>query len=407
MPPGKNHNIPLAVVGYDFRRASTTWRSMLVMKREEQDELERRLEDAGMVTGVTILNTCNRNELIASAAEPQWVGEILRAQMVKRLKKLSGEKVVPEPFSYAGIDAARHMVRVAVGLESFVIGERQIVSQINNALTQSRERNQSSVILNGLGSAIGRAARESSKMDIGGGGLRGVHDAAIRFLQRGFDSSHKHTVVVVGTGDIGRLVIQGLRARTKWRVLAVNRTPGTLGNETVHPLESLPQLMAEAQMMLVCTGALEPLIGPEILAGLPDEHPLTVLDLGIPIQVDPDCRQIPGVELLDLDRLQETGVANVVDPYMLEQLEGLVEEIVREFERFCMERDMVRLLETTQRQHEHYVHEVIPSFIESELPELSPDMQNRLAFRMRAMIREYTNQIFESIHKTTMEKTNG
>lgn len=398
----QNNILPLVVVGYDFRRASTNWRSMLVMKTAEQDELARKLEDSGMANGLVVLGTCNRNELIASTATPSWTGEILRAQMISRLKQKSGRNRVPEPYVYTGMDAVRHMVRVSAGMESFVMGERQIASQLNCALLGARKAGHASVILNGLGSACGKASREAAKVDLGHNMLRGVHDAAIRYLELNNDVKADRLVVVAGIGDVGRRTVQGLHARTAWDVVAVNRSPVIVGTEPARPMSELKSILKDAEMLIVCTGAMQPVITKELFEDVRLKQKITVLDLGIPIQVDPAIQDMDNIKLLDLDRLQETGVANVVDSYQKDQLESTLGEIINEFERFCRERDLVNVLQTTQTQHEHYVNEVIPEFVKAELPDLDEDEKRRLAFKLRGMIREYTNTIFDSIHKTSM-----
>jgi len=396
---------PLVVVGYDFMRASTNWRSQLVMKKDEQEMLSRRLEDSGMANGLMVLGTCNRNELIASTATPRWTGEILRAQMINRLKAKSGKSNVPEPYVYKGLEAVQHMVRVSAGMESFVMGERQIASQLNSALLRARKAGHASVILNGLGKACGKASREAAKIDLGGNMLRGVHDAAIRYLEMNFDVKASKNVVVAGIGDVGKRTVQGLHARTNWNVVSVNRSPVIVGTEPAKPLTEIGQHLEKAEMLIVCTGAMQPVITAELLSDFSSDKKLVVLDLGIPIQVDPAIQELDNIQLLDLDKLQETGVANVVDKEQKSRLELILGEIISEFARFCRERDMVNVLKTTQTQHEHYVNEVIPQFVEDELPGLALEEKKRLAFKLRGMIREYTNNIFNSIHKTSMGET--
>jgi len=395
--------LPLVVVGYDFRRASTKWRSHLVLKMSEQNDLANQLEDAGMATGLIVLSTCNRNELIVSTGTPNWTGEILRARLMQRLKTKTGQSRVPEPYVLTGETAVRHMVRVASGLESFVLGERQIASQLNCAVNTAQKMKHSSVILNGLGTSCGKASREAVRVRFGEGGIRGVHDAAVRYLESHYDPAKQHTVLVVGTGAIGKQAIQSLHVRTKWNVIPVNRTDMIIGANTTQSIKKLPELLEKADMLIACTGAFEPTITPNLFGNSQPETPVICIDLGIPNQIDNSVDELAVATVVNLDGLQEAGVVNSVDETSLNQLNVSIDEIVTEFAQFCRERDLVTVLNATQTQHEHYVHQVIPEFIETELPELSDENKARVAFKLRGLVREYTNTIFDSIHKTTQD----
>lgn len=401
MPDATLDPVPLVVVGYDFRRASSRWRSRLVMKVDEHDALAEQLLRGDMASGLAVLSTCNRNEWIASTRNPEWTGQLLRARLLGRLKEASGLSRVPEPYIHVGREAARHLLHVAAGLESFVIGERQIAGQLSCAMQTARKRGTSSDILNGMGTACGRAARESARMPLRESSVRGVHDAGVRFLEGRFDpSDDSRKVLVVGAGDIGRRVVQSVQARTRWAVTLLNRTVSPLSRSAILPLTQLPDRLADADIMIVCTGALEPVIDRERLSALPEGRPLALLDLGIPNQVSPELRDIPGISLYDLDSLEQAGVTDVADPLRLTQLKQELEEILDEFVRFCRERDLVTVLKTTQSQHERYVQEIIPAFINTELGELSEEQRGRVAFKLNGLIREYTNSIFHSIHQT-------
>ncbi|RJO63853.1 MAG: hypothetical protein C4523_19330 [Myxococcales bacterium] len=394
--------LPLVAVGYDFRRASAARRSRLVLSAEEADELARKLIDAGMATGLVALNTCNRNEWIASTSTPAWTGEILRARLMKRLQGALGEEAV-EPYVYIGRDAARHILAVSAGLESFIVGEHQIASQVHRAFDEARERGRSSVILNGFTPFTGRASRESLLSGVGDCSIRGVHDAAVRCLAARFDPKAPLNVVVAGTGEIGRRVVDGLRHQTRWKVIPCNRTVRAGGPADVQPLEKLPELLAASDMAVVCTAAFRKVLTPEELKALPRGKKLTVVDLGIPTQVDPACALVPGVELIDLDGLQESVHAKA-DEKNVDHIRAEIEQLIDDFARFCKERDMVRVLQTAQEQHERFSRRLIPSLIEEELPGLEEAARRRLAYRLRGLLREYTNSIFNSIHETIAER---
>ena len=133
--------IPLAVVGCDFRVASSAWRSRLVLADEEAAEIAQGLARNQAADGFLDLNTCNRNEWVVSTLDAKWAVSLLKSHMVQKLGPEAAAWF--NPYVYTGDDAARHVLRVAIGQESLVVGERQIAGQLHDALELARTRNTS------------------------------------------------------------------------------------------------------------------------------------------------------------------------------------------------------------------------------------------------------------------------
>ena len=403
MSRNPSHKVPLAVVGMDFRQASSRWRSRLVLSAEERDALARRLEESGLASGLAVLDTCNRNEWIAATSQPEWTGEILRAQMRRRLKGEDGQGKVPEPAVFFGCHAARHLLRVAAGLESFVLGERQVAVQIQRALLEARERGRSSPVLNGLAPAAGRAARAAKEIGLGSSTMRGVHDLAVHWLQRRLGDEEK-TIAVLGMGSIGRQVVASLNVRTRFEVVAVNRTLPKPNRAHWRSLDDLSEILTRSDALVVATGSLTPVVTPDHLTRRGKKTNMALLDLGIPAQVHADCAAGPGVEYLGLDELQEAVRPSEGDLDKRERTEAAVAEQLTRFETFCLERDLGGILRTTQDQHDRFSRGIIPAFLKDEFPELDEAARKRLAFRLRGMLRDYTNAIFDSVHEFTQRR---
>ena len=172
--------LPLAVVGCDFRVASSAWRSRLILGDEEAETLAGALRLNGAADGFVDLNTCNRTEWIVSGRDPQWAASLLRSQMIQRAGP--GSQGWFSPYVHTGEDAAAHLFKVALGQESLVVGERQIAGQLNDALELARARGSSSRILNGLGAAAGRLVQMAFKQGCMAGASVGVHSLAVSWL---------------------------------------------------------------------------------------------------------------------------------------------------------------------------------------------------------------------------------
>ncbi len=393
-------------MGYDFRRASARWRSRLVTEPEENDEFARRLEASGLAHGLAVLHTCNRNEWVASSATPLWAGEVLRAQLLRRLRESATGERTPEPYVFGGRKAVLHMLRVSAGLESFVTGERQIAGQLNAAFDAARRRKRSSAVLKRLAAECARAAREAARLRLGDVRLRGVHDAAVRYLSRRYEPAASCRALVFGYGAIGRRLVQSLRATTRWTVTVCNRSRPAQIREPLEPASRLAELLAETDVLVVCTGAPAYTVTLEHTEEIERESNLIIVDLGIPEQVDPACGRSANVTLANLDTLEASGVVATPNPNNVAKLENTLAEIAEGFERFCRERDLIPLLHATRTQHERYANHVIPNLLAEEFPHLDDGDRRRLEQRFRGLIRKYTNTIFESIHQANASEGN-
>jgi len=392
--------IPLAVVGCDFRVASASWRSDVVLSGEERRELTRGLIRDGTISGLVALDTCNRTEWVVSAPEPGWAGQLLRAQMVERWRRARpGVERLPLPYVHAGEVAARHLLRVVAGLESFARGEAEIAGQFHSALETAREEHTISQILNGLGKAAGRVSREACRLGFQHSGRRGVPGLALKLLQDRLPDSADVSVAVIGQGYIGRIVTGLLEEHSSWRVIRVNRTVPSGRVPEIRPLVELGRVTSAADALVVCSGAPEPVLRAEHLEGRDPSggRPLLVVDLGLPPQVgELSAGRALCFGLDDLPQPDE-------DPASAAAVRAAVDEGVQLFAHFCAERRLAALLHATQSRHRQFSEETVPRFLDEALPELPEDVRRRVLAGLRGLVREYTNEIFRSIHEVVDE----
>jgi len=400
-PPDDDHcSIPLAVVGVDFRRAPARKRERLLLTDEERRTLGAQLQRSEAADGFACLDTCNRTEWIVSAEDPSWAAEILRTQMLTREQDATENEVNGHlvPYVYVGVEAARHLFEVAAGLESFVVGEKEIASQLHRALERSRGEETASPVLNGVGMAMGHLTRDTHRIDLTGAGPRGVHDVAVSFLSTRFEAPPR--VAVVGLGQIGEKVVRSLR-RAGLKPRLCNRTVDVtwVGDEPVVPLDGLGALLAEVDAAVVCTAAPKPVVTEALATGRAADHPILLVDLGIPAQVD---RALPQdlAEVADLEVLQQESERRVVASWAdLTHVRQRVGRAIGALEKFCRERRYSRLLRSTQERHQRYIRVDIPRVIAEAAEDLSPKTRNRLEAEIKGLVRSYTNAVFRDIRE--------
>jgi len=393
-------DLPLAVCGCDFRRASSRWRSRLVLEQDERASLFEGLARTAAADGFVDLNTCNRTEWIVSTEQPAWAAGLMRAQMLERL---GGAASGVEPYVYVGAGAARHVFSVSIGQESFVVGERQIATQLFAALEEARKQDTSSRLLNGLGSITGRLVRDAVQQGCIGGPAAGVHSLAYHFVKDWLGGcTAPASVAVVGLGAIGRLVRNFFEQDADTRVIPVNRSIPRGEEDRVRSIRELSAVMREVDAAVICTSAPHHVVRSATLEGRDPGRRLLVLDLGIPEQVEAlDPRT--GATRAGLDDLKADPVGS---PSPEEQqrhgrtAERLVAQAVEEFTIYAREGSVVEIYDEVRRRHERFVNVEIPAYLEKKVGGLDDSQRAHLAFGLKGMVLAYTNEIFGAIKRS-------
>ncbi len=385
--------LPLAVVGCDFRIASASWRQRALLDAAARQHLLGQLQRSARARGLVVLETCNRVAWWLDAPDPRWAGDLARAAMMATWSDLrAGDAPLPQPSLYVGEDAVRHLARVVVGLESFVVGEREIAGQLNRALDAARALGHSSPDLNALQTTLGRVVRAVERGTAFRAHGRGVHAVAVQALQTAL-GERPAQVVVVGLGEIGRKALGLCQRRSGWTVRAVNRTLSASQRGRVAPLEDLPALLAEADGMVVATGARQPLLTAAMLDAVcaarrardPDAAPLQVIDLGAPAQVEAPSA---GAEWRrqGLDELL-VGTEAAPDRDELARVLALCEDAVAEHRAVVQRRSVGPLLREIWEGYDEVTARAVPQLLAAHAAGLSDASRAALEAGLREALR--------------------
>lgn len=298
----------LAVVGYTYRDAGSDVRDAAKSGAEPLAEFVRQASHAGL-EGVVELATCHRVELVLSATEPAYAAGLARGWLEDRSRRVSID--VPSPRVHVGEEAARRVMRLAAGLESAVVGEREIAGQVRQAFESARRAGTCDTTLNGLAQCAADVARASAR---GASGLtrQGTFTLAASVLSGRV--SKDAPVHLVGPGDIGRRTARALLDEGYTNVSLVGRRRpdvAVLGKRLslvpFHDLSLLPTLAEKAGAVVLATGAAHALFDERIADARSDAMPpLLVVDLGQPPQFVLQHRS-SRVEFVPLDELVARG----------------------------------------------------------------------------------------------------
>ena len=416
-------NLPLAVVGCDFRVASSQWRNRLLLAGSDRDELTAALRVSCGASGLVVVETCNRVEWLVSAPAPQWAGEVLRAQMAERFRHVSGVAnddplvqgtqlsraqvqvlQLPMPYVYTGRSAVRHLLRVAVGMESFVVGEREIAGQLNRALGAARIAGQGSGFHNALQTALGRTVKKVQRLTSWRQHSRGVPGLALDVVQqhlRGLAApDFRATVVVVGMGEIGRKVAGVLASTAKCKIIKVNRSQPADKAHDFRGFHDLPALVHQAHALVVATGSRQPVVDlRQLLADRPSHlPPLLVVDLGAPPQVAGTILNgaaMPGTAYFDLDALLALPTVAPDEAEAAHVLE-IVEEGLHEFVLECKKRDLAGLLRAVHDTYDRVAYQDLPKVLLTEQG-LDLELRGRVESAMRDLLRAMTREVVQHV----------
>ncbi len=284
------------------------------------DKLQRALEElrnTEQVRGSVIVSTCNRTEIyceVKSDAKNQlidWLSEFHRVE---------GSYLRPSVYVHEEQEAIRHLMRVACGLDSLVLGEPQILGQVKQAYSESRQFQAVDPSMDKLfQKAFSVAKRVRTETDIGGSAVS-VAYAACTLAKHIFESLKKSTVLLVGAGETIELVAKHLAANGCTQMIVANRTrERALGlaqefNAEVISLQEIPDHLARADIVISSTASPLPIIGKGMVESAIKARryqPMLFVDIAVPRDIESQVGDIDDVYLYSVDDLQSIIHSNL------------------------------------------------------------------------------------------------
>jgi glutamyl-tRNA reductase len=261
------------------------------------------LERHDFVQGAVVLATCNRFEAYLEVDEPLTAAVELAGEAVfEALAERAGDDadaLRSSAVALTGQDVVRHLFAVSSGLESMVVGEEEITGQVQRALREAQEAGTTSSGLELLFQRAAHASREArAHADLAAAG-RSVARVALDLVDSRVADWSATRVLIVGTGSYAATTLSTLRARGATDVgvySATGRAARFSARYGIRAETNLRDAIARADVVITCTARYT--VTP---ADIPDDSARLIVDLGLPRNVDPAVRDLPGVELLDLE----------------------------------------------------------------------------------------------------------
>ena len=327
----------ILVAGLNYRNVPVQVRENFAMCGEDLDRGYSFLHSkAGTnIEGSVILTTCNRTEIYAAVRNINLGLNDLKSFLYS-ISPLPKAELEPFIYHYSCDSAMLHLFRVASGLDSMIIGEGQILTQVKDAYRFAVHYESTDMVLNTLfhkAMHVGKKVRAETGIDTY---PTSISHAAVDFALRELGELEHKDILVMGAGEMSSITVRCLHQHGAQKVTIANRTYEKalqLVDETgarAIGFDELPQELPHADLVICCTGANFHLLTYDVyepvLSNLP-KGKIMIIDISVPRNIDPEIGRIPGVSLNDIDQLR-----NVVDENYSEREKAanLAERIIQE-----------------------------------------------------------------------------
>jgi glutamyl-tRNA reductase len=266
-----------------------------------------------------ILSTCNRLEVYTLVHDPQIARQAI-INFLAESRGISQEKFEPYLYIHHNEEVVEHLMRVASGLDSMVLGEPQILGQITDAYESALAQRAAGTVLSKLFTAAihtGKRARTETAISVNASSISSV---AASLAEKLLGNLSDQNVLLIGAGEMGGIAVRALLKRGARNIVVANRTLekarelADSWNGRAISFQQMPTALCEADIVITSTGAPHTILDEELLtpvAASRNGRPLFIIDIAVPRDVSPTVNDLPGVYLHDIDDLQSQADQNL------------------------------------------------------------------------------------------------
>jgi glutamyl-tRNA reductase len=299
-------NLPTKLynVGLSYKKADVKVRGAFSISKENQKLLLNEAKSKG-IEGIFVLSTCNRTEITGFAKHP--------FQLISLLVKYSNgsvEDFINVSNVYKNKDAVKHLFNIGTGLDSQILGDYEIVSQLKESFKLAKKIRTTNAYLERLMNLVLQASKDVKNHTKLSSGTTSVAYAAIQYIIENIENHADKKILIYGLGEIGKTTCKNvLNYTSNKHITIVNRTLNTaIGFVELYPevnvgkLANLTEQIHNSDILIVATGSSVPTITKEHLK---EGQKLLILDLSMPENVDVSVSEIPDITLINVDELSK------------------------------------------------------------------------------------------------------
>ena len=346
------------VVGLSYKKADADIRGKFSLDDVGKKNVLKQAQQEG-IESLLVTSTCNRTEIYGFAQHPFQLIKLLCDNSQGTVEDF--QKVA---YIYKNQEAVRYMFRVGTGLDSQILGDFEIISQIKSAFTQSKSMNLVNAYVERLVNAVIQTSKRIKNETEISSGATSVSFASVRYIFSNVDDIANKNILLFGTGKIGRNTCENLVKHTKHeQITLINRTKDTAErlarklDVVVKDYSDLQLEIQKADVLVVATGAQNPTVDKAILNL---KKPLLILDLSIPKNVNENVTTVDGVTLVHMDHLSQITDETLENRKKhIPAAEVIIEEIMNDFLAWTKQRKFAPTI--------HALKEKLNSIKETEL----------------------------------------
>ena len=330
----------ILAIGVSHKTAPVEVRERVALTEAQAGEFVRDLRGAAEVQEAVAISTCNRTELYLVVGDPVEAESTALAMLSTRAG-IRPTALAPSIYSHRNCDAARHLYRVASGLESMIVGENEIQGQVKRAYEAALARETTGPLTTRLfKAALETGKRVRTETGIGERQLS-LPAVAVALAREQLGDLVGREVVILGTGETSELTARALADSGVRTVFVANRrrdralSLARRYHGSAVNFDELPRALAKADIVVAATASPHLLLEAGELADvmkLRRGRPMLLIDLAVPRDIDSACVELEGVSLYDIDDLQAVIARNRrVRQAEARKAEGIIEEEIQQF----------------------------------------------------------------------------
>ena len=327
---GSTKKTSFYVIGISYKKADAKLRGDFSLSPTKKARLLNQAKTSG-IQSIVATSTCNRTEIYGFVNDPNELVQLLCNNAVGTIEAF-------EPVAYTLKDslAIEHMFRVGAGLDSQILGDFEIISQLKSSARVSKKYGLLDAFLERLINSVIQASKRIKTETKLSSGATSVSFASVQYILKSVKDVTTKNILLFGTGKIGRNTCENLIKHTKnEHITLINRTRDRAEKIAgkfkvlVKDYSQLPEEIKNTDILIVATGAQNPTVDKQLIQ---NKKELLILDLSLPKNVDENVKDLKNVTLTHLDEL-----SNITDETLNKRkefipvAEAIIEEIKSAF----------------------------------------------------------------------------
>lgn len=392
-------------IGVSYKKADASTRGKFSLSKDNQIELLL-LAKKKKIGGIFVLSTCNRTEISGFAQRPCQLIELLcefSEGSVTEFAKVSN--------IYQDEEAVNHLFRIATGLESQILGDYEIVSQLKQSFKLAKKLGTTNAYLERLINSVLQANKRVKNETKLSSGTTSVSYAAVQYIIENLPDYNQKNVLVFGLGKMGKHTCKNLAQYTQNKsVCLINRTEEKARkfvdeHNTIRysKIENLTNEISKADVLIVSTGANQPTVTTEHIS---EDKQLLILDLSMPANVSKEVAENKNITLVNVDELSKiTKSTLAAREKEVPVAEAIIEELHNEFKAWVNHRKFTptinalkQSLENIKKDEINFQKKKIADFDEHQAEILTSRLIQKITTQFVKHLKDEETSVSQSLH---------